>query len=149
MTFGIYQYHPVSELLATAGQPTEGQLASIASEGFEVIVNLALHDEPRYSLHDEAGLVRSLGMEYIHIPVAFDAPTQADLLAFFAAMNRHQNQKMLVHCAANIRVSTFVGLYNAIEKGEPVERAFALMKTIWQPNPVWESFISSMLRQHS
>ena len=40
----------------------------------------------RYSLADEAGTVRSLGMDYVHIPVQFKAPTEADLLAFFAAI---------------------------------------------------------------
>jgi protein tyrosine phosphatase (PTP) superfamily phosphohydrolase (DUF442 family) len=49
--------------------------------------NLALHDDPRYSLKDEAGCVRDLDMEYIHIPVQFKAPTEENLLAFFAAMD--------------------------------------------------------------
>lgn len=144
----IYRYQPVNDTLATSGQPTEAQFALLAREGFEVVVNLALHDDPRYSLRDEPGLVRSLGMEYIHIPVAFDAPGESDLLAFFDAMEGHQGQKTFVHCAANKRVSAFVGLYRSIKRSEPADRAFALMKSIWEPDPVWASFISSMLAKH-
>ena len=51
--------------LATAGQPTEAQLAAIAADGYHTVINLALHDDPRYSLNDEAGLVQSLGMNYV------------------------------------------------------------------------------------
>jgi protein tyrosine phosphatase (PTP) superfamily phosphohydrolase (DUF442 family) len=84
-------------------------------------------------------------MEYVHIPVQFDRPTQADLSAFFAAMELHKEQKVLVHCAANMRVSAFVGLYRAIRERLPDEEAFSVMKTIWEPNPVWAAFIAAML----
>jgi len=117
----IYNYRAVDNMLSTSGQPTEAQLASVAHEGFEVVVNLALHHDPRYSLRDECSLVRSLGMEYIHIPVAFDDPTEADLLSFIDVMTKHKGQKLLVHCAANMRVSAFLGLYWAIERNRPLE----------------------------
>lgn len=145
-TEAIYHFRAVDDTLATAGQPTEAQLGSAARDGFAVVINLALHDDPRYSLPDEAGTVRALGMEYVHIPVAFGSPTAADLSAFFDAMERHAGRKTLVHCAANMRVSAFVGLYRAIRKHEPIERAFAVMRTIWEPNPVWSEFIETMLR---
>jgi hypothetical protein len=37
------------------------------------VINLALHNDARYSLRDEAATVRELGMRYIHIPVQFKA----------------------------------------------------------------------------
>jgi hypothetical protein len=55
------------------------------------VINLALHNDPRYSLPDEERTVKSLGMEYVlHIPVQFGAPTEADADAFFATMEQHQ-----------------------------------------------------------
>ncbi len=144
----IYNYQPVNDRLATAGQPTEAQLVAIAQAGFEVVINLALHTDPRYSLPDEPGLVRSLGLEYVHIPVQFDNPQESDLLAFFAAMDRHSQQKRWVHCAANKRVSAFVGLYQTIQQQQPPEQAFQLMRQIWQPNPVWAGFIAAMLAKY-
>jgi protein tyrosine phosphatase (PTP) superfamily phosphohydrolase (DUF442 family) len=71
----------IDERLATAGQPTEGQLRDVAAEGYAAVVNLGLLD-PKYCLADEAGLVASLGMHYRHIPVRFDAPTVDDFRAF-------------------------------------------------------------------
>ncbi len=81
----IIRFVPVSGSLATAGQPSENQLADVAA-GIEVVINLALHDDPRYSLPDEGATVRALGMEYIHIPVQFLSPGLPELELFFAAM---------------------------------------------------------------
>lgn len=148
LTSDIYNYRPVGETISTAGQPTEAQLASVARDGFQVVVNLALHNDPRYSLRDEPGLVASLGMEYIHIPVDFEAPQETDFIKFIAAMEKHQGEKMFLHCAANMRVSAFWGLYCVIKLNQSKEHAFNIMKTIWEPDPVWESFIASSLAKY-
>ena len=141
----IYNYRAVDETLGTSGQPSEAQLGSIASAGFKTVINLALHDDPRYSLSDEPGAARALSLTYVHIPVAFAAPTEDDMLAFFAAMAAHRDEKVWIHCAANMRVSAFLGLYRVIKLGWKEERAFELMRSLWQPNEVWSSFISAML----
>jgi uncharacterized protein (TIGR01244 family) len=142
---GIYKVYAIDESLCTSGQPTEAQLQEIAAAGFKTVVNLALHDDPRYSLPDEAGTVRSLGMRYVHIPVQFAAPTKQDLTEFFVAMKAHEGQKVWVHCAANIRVSVFLGLYRVIEQRWEREVAFTQLSELWQPNEVWSSFIESAL----
>lgn len=144
----IYNYHALDGLLSTSGQPSEDELRSVAADGFEVVINLALHDNPRYSLPDEPGLVTALGLTYVHIPVQFDAPTEGDLFAFFAAMEAHRDRRKLVHCAANKRVSSFVGLHRVIELRRGRDEAFALMRQVWEPDPVWSAFIEAMLAQH-
>lgn len=144
-----YNFRAVGPRLSTSGQPTEAQLRAAAAEGCEVIINLALHDDPRYSLPDEAGLVEGLGMVYVHIPVRFDAPTQADLLAFFEAMDIHRTRKIHIHCAANLRVTAFLGLYQTLRQGRSATDAFATMRSVWQPDAVWSSFISDMLGRHT
>src|SRR4249920_1952524 len=93
----IYNFRAVNEALITAGQPTVPQLQSVAEAGFKTVINLALHDQPRYSLPDEPGTVAGLGMTYVHIPVLFESPTEANLLAFFDAMEAHRTEKVLVH----------------------------------------------------
>ena len=145
---GIHNYRSIDESLCTSGQPSVLQLREIAEAGFTTIINLALHDDPRYSLPDEAGVVQSLGMAYVHIPVQFSAPKEADLLEFFAAMQAHEGESIWVHCAANMRVSAFLGLYRVVRQGWERASAFALMEGLWQPNEVWSSFIDSMLAKH-
>jgi len=142
----IYNYLRIDDRLATSGQPSEEELAALAEDGVEVVINLALHDDPRYSLADEPGTVAALGMQYVHIPVKFDAPTQHDLNAFFTVMDTHRDRNVLVHCAANKRVTSFLGLYRVLRQKWDAERAFEPMRTIWEPNPVWAAFIDSMLK---
>ena len=137
----IYNFRQVSPNLASSGQPREHQLAAIAEAGYNVVINLALHNDPRYSLPDEAAAVRALGLDYIHIPVQFGAPTESDLERFFEAMEQYATERIWVHCAANMRVSAFLGL----RQGWPEPQAFALMHEIWQPDPVWSKFIGSQL----
>ena len=144
----IHNCRAVDDNLCTSGQPTVAQLAGIASAGYKTIINLGLHDDPRYSLPDEPGSVRSLGLTYIHIPVQFAAPAEADLLAFFAAMEAHRDEKVWVHCGANFRVTAFLGLFRVVRQGWEVERAFALMRGVWQPDEVWSSFIADMLAKN-
>jgi len=145
----IYNYRRIDDRLATAGQPSVEELAAAARAGFEVVINLALHDDPRYSLPDETRTVESLGMTYVHIPVKFNAPTEEDLHACFAAMDRYSDRKVLLHCAANKRVTSFLGLYRVIRQHWEVEAAFSTMREIWEPNADWAPFIASMLSKHA
>jgi protein tyrosine phosphatase (PTP) superfamily phosphohydrolase (DUF442 family) len=127
--------------LGTAGQPTEAQLGEIAADGYAAVVNLGLLD-PTYCLTDEAGSVASLGLGYRHIPVRFDAPTVDDFRTFTATMDGWEGKKVLVHCAANYRASTFVALYGELRLGWARERADAFARKLWSPNETWQTFIA-------
>ena len=129
----------MDDRLITAGQPTEDQLRAVAQAGFEVVINLAPHEDPR-SLSDETGLVQSLGLAYINIPVPFAAPTVEQLREFCAAMDQHTGRRIFVHCLANKRVTAFLVLY-AVQRGQNPDTAFALMHDVWQPNDIWTTFL--------
>jgi len=141
----IYNFLPLTPFLSTSGQPTEKEIAALAEEGCEVFINLALHDDPRYSLKDEASYVKSLGLQYVHIPVQFDRPLKSDLVAFFHAMESNKGKKIHVHCAANKRVTVFLGLYFFIREGKSEEEAFDPMWEIWKPDVIWSSFMDAMV----
>src|SRR5262245_36846195 len=126
----IRGYHKVDERVITAGQPTEGQIRSAAEDGVQVVINLATID-PRYSLEDEGGLAQSLGMEYHHIPVAWEHPTQADFDAFVEVMRETKDKRLLIHCAANYRVTAFYSLYGMQELGWSEQQADELRAVIW------------------
>ena len=95
----------------------------------------------------EPQLLADNGLDYIHIPVVFDDPTDSDLNQFFEAMDANQGKKCFVHCIANARVSAFVLLYQVLRQGVPVEEADATMRQIWEPNPIWQAFIDKHLAQ--
>ncbi len=138
----IRNFVAVTPNLATSGQPSAAQLRDVAAAGFEVVINLGLLD-PRYCLPNEADFVQSLGMEYHHIPVSFQAPQLEDLWSFFSVMHATQGKQVFVHCAANKRVSSFVALYGEAKLGWSREQANALINRIWQPDEVWTAFITN------
>jgi protein tyrosine phosphatase (PTP) superfamily phosphohydrolase (DUF442 family) len=142
----IKNFIAVGDDLATGGQPSEAELRDVAAAGYRTNINLGLLD-PRYCLPDEAGLSASLGLSYRHIPVQFDAPAVADFEAFVAAMDARGADPVFVHCAANYRVSAFVGLYGELRLGWTRADADAHMRRVWEPNEVWRGFIEECRRR--
>ena len=136
----IFNFLELSPSIATAGQPTESQLLSIKAAGYRSMINLApgTHEN---ALANERELVKSLGMEYIHIPVKFDQPTIADFDRFCEVVRSHEDRSIFIHCAANLRVSSFMYLYRRIYTGVSQEVAQLEMAKLWVPNPVWQEFI--------
>ena len=140
---GIYNYRRLTETVATAGQPTEEELAAVAQAGFEVVINLALHDA-EYSLPDERRTVESHGMGYIHLPVALGRPFSAGLERFFEVMDELTGKRIFVHCAANKRVSVFIALYRQLRQGWPPDAVMPDVLAIWEPDPVWSTYLREM-----
>ncbi|MEO1025583.1 MAG: protein tyrosine phosphatase family protein [Pseudomonadota bacterium] len=122
-----------------SGQPSEDQLAEIAALGVRRVINLGPHSNDG-ALEDEAGTVAALGMEYIYIPVDFEAPTGVDYAAFCDAISAGDGPTH-VHCIYNARVSAFFYRYAKEGRGGDATRAFALMDGIWRPGGVWADFI--------
>ena len=141
---GIYNYRQLTGLIATAGQPSEEELVAVARAGFEVVVNLALHDA-EYSLPDERKTVESLGMRYIHILVEWERPRRSDLERFFETMDQLTGKKVFVHCAANKRVSVFMALYRQLRQRWPLDAAMTDVYAIWEPDDVWLRFLKDMI----
>ena len=81
----------------------------------------------------------------MHIPVRFGAPTAVDLDRFFSAMDAYKGRRVWVHCAANMRVTAFLGVYRRLRDGWPESEAFKLMDDVWQPDEVWSAFIRTHL----
>jgi protein tyrosine phosphatase (PTP) superfamily phosphohydrolase (DUF442 family) len=141
----IVNYLQVSDSVGTAGQPRAEQFADIKDAGYEVIVNLATAASSS-ALPDERDLVTAQGMTYVHIPVAWESPTTQDLRQFFEVMDQNQDKKVFVHCAMNMRVSSFVFLYRVKRQNVPVEAARQALHKIWEPNEVWRRFIDDALQ---
>jgi uncharacterized protein (TIGR01244 family) len=142
----IFNYRKVNDQISTGGQPTEEQLRAAAAEGFTTVINLATIDPDR-SLADEGGLVRSLGLTYHHIPVKWDDPQANDFAAFEAVLQQASgDEKILIHCAANFRVSAFYGLYAMKHLGWTEAQADDFRAPIWAGSdyPIWEKFIGAM-----
>jgi protein tyrosine phosphatase (PTP) superfamily phosphohydrolase (DUF442 family) len=140
----IRNFRRVNDDTLTGGQPTEDQLRSAAADGVQVVVNLATIN-PRYSLADEGGLVDSLGLAYHHIPVDWERPKAADYDEFVRVMQASAGKRVLIHCAANYRVTAFYGLYAMQHLGWSRAQADALRAAVWERQfPIWDEFVQNM-----
>lgn len=144
----IFNFIQVNDAVITGGQPTTEQLQAVAAEGYATVINLFPFN-PARSLPDEAGLVRSLGMAYEHIPVDWDSPTDADLAAFEQIMLQRAGGRILIHCAANYRATAFYSLFALKHLGWSRNEAEAFRARIWAGSdyPVWRAFIARMEAQ--
>jgi protein tyrosine phosphatase (PTP) superfamily phosphohydrolase (DUF442 family) len=140
----IYNFLQLSSQIATAGQPTLQQYPTIATAGYQVVINLALKESAN-ALENEDAIVTNLGLEYIHIPVLWETPTIENFQEFVRVMEVNVERKILIHCAANMRVSAFVYLYRQIYLGVDEATARQDLVKIWTPNEVWQTYIDRIL----
>ena len=80
------------------------------AEGFDAVINL-LPDSSEEAAADERAIVEGQGLEYHYLPVDFANPTPTDFRLFRHVMENTREKKVLIHCAANYRVSAFYALY--------------------------------------
>lgn len=138
----ITNFIALGDRFATAGMPEREQFSAIAEAGYQVVVNLACLDSPGQQA-DEAALLESLGLQYIHIPVAWENPQLSDVERFFEALETHSQQRIFIHCVLNYRVSAFVYLFRTLRQAIPHEQAWADLNRIWHPEGKWAAFIQS------
>lgn len=142
----IPDFRALGNRLGTSGQPAADQFRTIRDAGFEVVVNLALPTSDR-ALADEGSRVTALGMAYVHLPVDFQAPSAEDFRRFCGVMDAFRNQRVFVHCAANMRVSAFLFLYRVLHERVPVAEAERDLRAIWEPDAVWSRFLRERLAE--
>jgi len=140
----IQNYLQIFPTLSTAGQPFRDQFPAVAAAGCQAMINLALVDSPD-AVPDEAELWAGLGLAYYHLPVEWESPRPENLQAFYTLMDQLQGQMVFVHCARNMRVSSFVYLYRMQRLGQPPAECRLDLEKIWQPNEVWATFIQKAL----
>lgn len=141
-----YNFREINPQLSTAGVISAEQLTELGTEGYEAVINLLPKDSP-YAVPGEAETVTGQGIDYTYIPVDFAAPTAEDFEQFVSAMQANGERKLMVHCAANYRVSAFYGIYGVKHLGWSVEQAYEFIAAIFDlsEKPVWKRFVADML----
>lgn len=150
-TTGAFQMDAVNarvvfDDLWTSGQLSSADIQRLPDLGVAAVVNLALPTSVN-ALPGEAEEVTRLGIPYVHLPVPWEQPELTHLQQFFGVLDAFAGRRVWVHCALNYRVSAFVYLYRRLRRGESAAEASYPMRTIWQPNPVWQAFIEQALAE--
>jgi protein tyrosine phosphatase (PTP) superfamily phosphohydrolase (DUF442 family) len=135
--------HQVFDWLWTSGQLSERDIVSLPKLGIEVVVNLALPTSSN-ALAGEAELITRQGIAYVHIPVEWEHPKPQQFRQFVGALGAFSGRKVWVHCAKNMRVSSFIYLYRKLILDEDESDAAFPMREVWTPNPTWQAFIESV-----
>ncbi|MGB1616975.1 MAG: protein tyrosine phosphatase family protein [Pseudomonadales bacterium] len=141
-------HREISPRLTTSGQISSAQIASLKAAEIDLVINLTMEASEQDA--QEGYAVTKLGIDYIHIPVPWDRPTQEDLALFFGIMDLSRKKNVLVHCFANYRASAFVYLYRRTVLNVPEEAARADLDAIWSADdwvkyPQWDAFIRSTI----
>jgi protein tyrosine phosphatase (PTP) superfamily phosphohydrolase (DUF442 family) len=134
----------IDNKLATSGQPTAEQLSALGGSGISHVINLALPTST-HAVGDEAARITAQGINYLQLPVLWEAPTFEQFSRFAQLLWVIREESVLVHCAMNKRVSVFVFLYRVLYEALPVDEAAEQMHRIWQPDVIWLAFIQSVL----
>jgi len=135
----ILNYIKVNKQISTAGQPTKEQFETIAKEGFDVVINLAMHNKG--ALKKEDKIVSKNGMLYFHLPITWKNP-ELDRLELFIRlleMLEKGNKKVFIHCIKNHRVSVFMHVYKKTVWKE--KNGLFISPTDYKPNKTWKSII--------
>ena len=111
------------------GQPDETALAGFHEIGVTVVVNLRTTtemDDRELVPFDEAAVVGSLEMEYIHIPLGGeDHPYSPEAVDRFADVLDRHDGPVLLHCTVAWRASYLWSAYLVREQGFSLDRALA------------------------
>jgi uncharacterized protein (TIGR01244 family) len=104
--------------LTIADQPTAADLESLRTEGYTAVVNLRNDGEPEQPLGtaEEGDLVRELGMDYLHVGVGGSPLDEARVGSFCAFLDRHANERVLVHCRKGSRAAALTLLHRALHE---------------------------------
>ena len=138
----LLNFHQITPRIGTAGHPKAEDFASIAAEGYEVVINLAMHDADD-AIAEEGSLVSKAGMSYFHLPVPWEAPTADHLKTFIGIMDALDDKKVLVHCQVNARVSAFMLKYLTFKGVAEADATTPLMQK-WKPqmDDTWKAFLA-------
>ena len=142
----IINYYALADGLVSSGQPSPAELTAIRDAGYQVLINLVPLDA-EMALPDERAIVAALGLQYIHIPIVWDAPQIADAEQFFQAMETHRAQKVFVHCEVNYRASAMLYLYRRKYLGVDEQGAQQDLQWLWEPNATWKKFMDEVLER--
>lgn len=145
-----YNFKKIDNLVSTAGVLTEEQLKHLKSEGYDAVINL-LPAESEYAIKNEPLILKDQGILYEYIPVDFSAPTKEDFLKFESKLKELAGKKVMLHCAANYRVSAFYAIFARYNLGWAESKAMEHISSIWKLSdyPVWEVFVNEMLSQNN
>jgi protein tyrosine phosphatase (PTP) superfamily phosphohydrolase (DUF442 family) len=142
----VMNYHRIDQRLVTGGHLVDDGLAELKTEGVTVVIDL--RDKPPKGQKKK---LAEQGIEWINIPIEWDDPETVDFERFSEAMNAHQDDHVLVQCAANYRASAMTYLYRVVVEQVDKDEAEKDLYAVWTPseeNQEWTDYIEGIMAAH-
>ena len=132
----VKQLHVLDDIYL-AGQPTAADFQEFKKRGVKSVLNLRTKEELDF---DEAKTIKSLGLEYHHIPIASpDSLTDENFDKLRKLLNEKEQRPMVMHCASASRVGAVWLAHRVLDDGLTYEAALAEAKTVGLKTPALEA----------
>lgn len=137
----VMNYHRVDDRLVTGGHLIDDGAMLLREQGVKVVIDLR-DDSPA----GEKERFAAQGIEWINVPVAWRKPLMGNFERFSAVMQEHQDEHIMVQCAANYRASAMTYLYRVSVEGIDESEAREDLNAVWDPeeNDTWRRFIDDV-----
>lgn len=142
----------INDDVSVGAQPTEEQLDQLARQGVKTVINFRTEGEEEQPLSPtvEGEKVRSLGMEYLHVPVSTKA-MGPEVVDNFRAKYANLAKPIYAHCKSGKRAGAMVMMHLATEHGmsgkETLEQAEQMGFKCDQPE--FKEFVEGYVDTHS
>ena len=120
---GISTFAQVESTIACGGSTKPEAIREIKNMGFKSVINLRLASEEGAQVEEEGAVVKSVGMNYVHLPFNMQTPDPKLIDNFIAAVTAPANQPAYVHCAAGGRAAALWMVKRVLADGWDEARA--------------------------
>lgn len=111
----IANFDFVSPVLSRGAKPSPLAIKQLHDAGFKTVIDLRLSET---ASNRERMLVKSLGMNYFHLPMGYLSPSCATIVAFLDIVCNPNYQPTFLHCRQGAdRTGTLVGIYRLLVQG--------------------------------
>ena len=121
-------FHEVHPFLLRGGEPTDAGLKLLKAKGVDTIIDLrAANSRARH----EKSVAKSLGINYINLPMDYHAPTQKQVNTLLDTIDdaKKRNGKVFVHCQhGSDRAGCMVGIYRVTRDDWSFDKTYKEMR---------------------
>lgn len=107
------------------GEPSSQGYAQVHDRGVAAVVDLRNPTPVQKASADQA---RTLGMDYVNLPIDPKNMEDAKASEFLTFMKEHQGKQVLIHCGSANRASGMYAVYLGAVKGLPADEALERAK---------------------
>lgn len=145
---GITNFTKVDAVIACGGATDTSALDGLKAEGFKTIVNFRLATEQGANIEENEAKAKTLGLNYVHIPLSGTAPDPKAADRFLATIADKNNQPAYIHCASASRVGAMWMIKRVVQDHWTIDKALDEAKLIGLKSPALEQFARDYIAAH-